>query len=63
MKLYEYFLQGKPVVATDMAELRDWADLIYLAEGPAQFAERLDTARGGVQQPRVARETHGIRAS
>ena len=44
MKLYEYLSQGKPVVATDLAELRDWADLIYLAEGPAQFAERLDTA-------------------
>jgi GT2 family glycosyltransferase len=44
VKLYEYFSQGKPVVATDMKELRTFSELLYLATGPAEFALKLDLA-------------------
>jgi GT2 family glycosyltransferase/glycosyltransferase involved in cell wall biosynthesis len=44
VKLYEYLSQGKPVVATDMGELRACADLLYLARGSEQFAAKLDAA-------------------
>jgi len=42
VKLYEYFSQGKPVVATAMAELEPWRDLMYIARNAADFAEMLD---------------------
>jgi len=44
VKLYEYLSQGKPVVATDMSELRAWSDLVYLARGSEEFATQLDIA-------------------
>jgi GT2 family glycosyltransferase/glycosyltransferase involved in cell wall biosynthesis/SAM-dependent methyltransferase len=44
VKLYEYLSQGKPVVATNMSELRAWSDIVYLATGDAEFCERLDAA-------------------
>ena len=44
VKLYEYLSQGKPVVATDMAELRIWSDLLSLAHDADQFAAQLDAA-------------------
>ena len=44
VKLYEYLSQGKPVVATDMSELRSWSDLLYLARGSEEFAQCLDRA-------------------
>ena len=44
VKLYEYLSQGKPVVATDMSELRAWSDFVYLARGSEEFAAQLDVA-------------------
>ena len=44
VKLYEYLSQGKPVVATDMSELRICSDLVYLARGSEQFAAQVDAA-------------------
>jgi len=44
VKLYEYLSQGKPVVATDMSELRAWSDFVYLARGSEEFATQLDVA-------------------
>ena len=44
VKVYDYFSQGKPVVATPMAELRRFGEAIYLAEGPNDFALQLDRA-------------------
>ena len=44
VKIYEYLSQGKPVVATPMPELAGRSDLLYLAEGPAEFAAQLDRA-------------------
>lgn len=44
VKLYEYFSQGKPVVATRMEELAAHGELLYLADGPDDFARKLDAA-------------------
>ena len=44
VKLYEYLSQGKPVVASDMAELRRCGDFVRLAAGPTEFAAELDLA-------------------
>jgi len=44
VKLYEYLSLGKPVVATDMAEIRPYQDLLYIAHGAEEFAACLDRA-------------------
>ncbi|HUK15599.1 MAG TPA: polysaccharide pyruvyl transferase CsaB [Bryobacteraceae bacterium] len=44
VKLYEYFSLGKPVVATDMAELRQCGDLLYIGADPGDFARKVDEA-------------------
>jgi GT2 family glycosyltransferase/glycosyltransferase involved in cell wall biosynthesis len=44
VKLYEYLALGKPVVATDMAELRDYSDLVYIGRGAEDYAAKLDLA-------------------
>jgi GT2 family glycosyltransferase/glycosyltransferase involved in cell wall biosynthesis len=44
VKLYEYFSQGKPVVATAMAELLPRGDLIYISRDAGEFANNIDQA-------------------
>jgi len=44
VKLYEYFSLGKPVVATDMQELSQCSELLYIGKGPLDFAAKLDLA-------------------
>jgi len=44
VKMYEYFSQGKPVVATDMPELAPLEDLVYIGKDTADFAAKLDQA-------------------
>ena len=44
VKLYEYLARGKPVVATDMAELAECGDLIYIARDAEDYAVQLDRA-------------------
>ena len=44
IKIYEYFAAGKPVVATNIAELSQMADLCYLAEDKEDFLKKLDLA-------------------
>jgi len=44
VKLYEYFSLGKPVVATNMAELQQCGDLLYIGLNAPDFAEKLDKA-------------------
>jgi polysaccharide pyruvyl transferase CsaB len=44
VKLYEYFSLGKPVVATDMKELAQCGDLLYIGRGAEDFAGQLDKA-------------------
>ena len=44
VKLYEYFSLGKPVVATDMKELGQCGDLIYIGHDAEDFAAKVDLA-------------------
>ena len=44
VKMYEYFSQGKPVVATDMPELASLNDLVYIGKNVEDFAAKLDDA-------------------
>ena len=46
VKVYEYLSQGKPVVATKMAELTPLSDVIYIAEDPDDFLLCVDRAVG-----------------
>src|SRR5262249_10471463 len=44
VKLYEYFSLGKPVVATDMKELGQCGDLIYIGHSAEDLAAEVDQA-------------------
>ena len=45
MKIYEYLCAGKPVVATDMPELRLLPPkLVHIAKSPAEFERKIETA-------------------
>lgn len=44
VKLYEYFSQGKPVVATPLEDIQQHERLLYLADSPSKFAEAIDRA-------------------
>jgi glycosyltransferase involved in cell wall biosynthesis len=44
VKLYEYFSQGKPVVATPIREILIYDALLYLAEDAQGFVRQLDRA-------------------
>ncbi|HYR46776.1 MAG TPA: glycosyltransferase, partial [Thermoanaerobaculia bacterium] len=44
VKLYEYCFGGKPVVASDLADLRSHGDLLYLAHGQEEFIAQVGRA-------------------
>ena len=44
VKIYEYLSQGKPVVSVPLPELSSLSDLLYFAQGPAEFAHQIDRA-------------------
>jgi glycosyltransferase involved in cell wall biosynthesis len=44
VKIYEYFSQGKPVVATPLPELQRFGPLVALAATAEEFASKLDEA-------------------
>jgi polysaccharide pyruvyl transferase CsaB len=44
VKMYEYFSQGKPVVATDMAELAQSTGLLYIGKDLKDFTAKVDAA-------------------
>jgi GT2 family glycosyltransferase/glycosyltransferase involved in cell wall biosynthesis len=44
VKVYEYFSQGKPVIAVPLPELAEMRELVYFAERPAEFGEQIDNA-------------------
>jgi polysaccharide pyruvyl transferase CsaB len=46
VKLYEYFSLAKPVIATNMSELAQCGDLIYIGKGADDFASKIDSAIG-----------------
>lgn len=41
VKMYEYLAAGKPVVAIDLPEIRKYADVVELAEGPEDFVRKV----------------------
>jgi glycosyltransferase involved in cell wall biosynthesis len=43
-KLHEYLAAGRAVVATALPELRPYADVLWLAESPDQFVDRVGQA-------------------
>ncbi|MGC9025435.1 MAG: glycosyltransferase [Chloroflexia bacterium] len=44
VKLYEYWAAGKPVVATDLPELRSYQDAVYLAKDAPEFEQCIERA-------------------
>jgi glycosyltransferase involved in cell wall biosynthesis len=69
IKLYEYFGAGLPVVSTRLPEVELYADLVYLADSPSEFAVKaaaaMDERTPERRQSRIAaagRETWDIRA-
>lgn len=44
VKMYEYFSQGKPVVATDMAELAQSTSLLYIGKNHDDYIRKVDQA-------------------
>lgn len=44
VKMYEYFSQGKPVVATEMAELAQSTNLLYIGRTKEDFLAKIDQA-------------------
>lgn len=44
IKLYEYFSAGLPVISTRLPEVEQYADLVYLADSPEQFASHVARA-------------------
>jgi GT2 family glycosyltransferase/glycosyltransferase involved in cell wall biosynthesis len=55
VKLYEYFAGGRPVVSTDLPEIAQYADCVYLAHTPETFLAQLDAAVGEADPERVER--------
>ena len=44
VKLYEYWAAGKPVVATNLPELRSYQNVIYLARNASEFEQCIERA-------------------
>lgn len=44
IKLYDYLASGKPIVCTPVAGVERFADVLYIAETPAQFVRCLEKA-------------------
>ena len=44
IKMYEYFAAGKPVVSTNIEEVRKYGDVVYLAHSAREFTEMIPRA-------------------
>lgn len=42
LKLFQYLGSGRPIVTTDVAGVRRWENLIYIAEGHEDFIQKID---------------------
>lgn len=51
MKFFEYLAAGKPVVATRLPALSDYADIAHLADGPEAFVSGIENALAGRGAP------------
>ena len=52
VKLHEYLILGKPVVCTNLPELRQFSDIIYVAKDGSEFVEKIDKALRGKDEDR-----------
>jgi glycosyltransferase involved in cell wall biosynthesis len=44
IKLYEYLASGKPIISTDLPEVRKFAHLIGIADGVNEFERSIEIA-------------------
>ncbi len=44
VKLHEYLILGKPVVTTDLPEVRQFSDVVFLAEDRVEFVKKIEEA-------------------
>ena len=44
VKLHEYLILGKPVVSTNLPEVMQFSDVIYIARNQREFVEKIDEA-------------------
>lgn len=63
VKLYEYFSQGRPVVATAMKELEVFGDLLRLAGGEDEFVRMIDESVAETDQDIRRRRIEFARAN
>ncbi len=56
VKLYEYLSAGKPVVSTDLPELRHFEDLVHVADSPDEFSAKLQVAMDERHDPELTRK-------
>lgn len=54
-KVYQYLASGRPVVATDLPELRTFGDTVYRASRPEEFIRRCERAIAHPEEGRRAR--------
>jgi glycosyltransferase involved in cell wall biosynthesis len=47
VKLHEYLIMGKPVVSTNMREIRQFSDVVYIANSKNEFIEKIKLALKG----------------
>jgi glycosyltransferase involved in cell wall biosynthesis len=61
LKLQEYLASGRPVVGTPIPFLRQFADVVALAETPEAFADALDEALGSrANSPEAVRDRQAV---
>lgn len=53
VKIYEYLSAGRPVVSSDLPEIRQFGDLVYRASTVEQFVERVVDALGEADDAHV----------
>ena len=56
VKLHEYLILEKPVVTTNLPEVRQFSDVVYIAQDRVEFVERIEEAlRGKDEESREKR--------
>ena len=63
IKLKEYLALGKPIVSTPFAELKRYAEVVYVARTGGEFAEAIRTALAEDAEDRIAMRRDKVRES
>ena len=51
VKLYEYLALGKPVITTNIPEVRLYQDIVYIAESRDEFVRMVENALSELEDP------------